>query len=263
MAMTPAVQSMVAATYVRDIDTSRAFYELLGFHEQSAGRADASAWSALWQGGHHVLLASTRPPLDIPRLPLLFYFFFDDVDAVVGVLHAASVDVAHMGYPPHALGSEVKVADPDGNTVLLGQPQRSASQPAAGDAASPRFSLLKEAAAVVRARRQPGRLRGQRPGRDAVPEPGRREARRYRRALGVGLRRPRRRDPADRARGVHRRRKRPGNRRVRVPRRLAARRRLRWAIFARLVHWRLLRGTSFAGRAALPAAYPPVFGAGS
>jgi hypothetical protein len=37
--MTPAVQSMVAATYVRDIDTSRAFYELLGFHEQSAGKA--------------------------------------------------------------------------------------------------------------------------------------------------------------------------------------------------------------------------------
>ncbi len=27
--MTPAVQSMVAVTYVRDIDTSRAFYELL------------------------------------------------------------------------------------------------------------------------------------------------------------------------------------------------------------------------------------------
>jgi predicted lactoylglutathione lyase len=43
--MTPAVQSMVAATYVRDIDTSRAFYELLGFHEQSAGKAATSAWS--------------------------------------------------------------------------------------------------------------------------------------------------------------------------------------------------------------------------
>jgi hypothetical protein len=103
MPMTPAVQSMVAVTYVRDIGTSRAFYELLGFHEQSAGRADASAWSALRQGGHHVLLASTRPPLDIPRMPLLLYFFFDDLDAVVGELNAASVDVAHMGYPPHAL----------------------------------------------------------------------------------------------------------------------------------------------------------------
>jgi hypothetical protein len=30
---------MVAMTYVRDIDTSRAFDELLGFREHSAGRA--------------------------------------------------------------------------------------------------------------------------------------------------------------------------------------------------------------------------------
>src|SRR6476646_5464018 len=57
------------------------------------------------------------------------------------------------GHPPQALGGEVKVLDPDGNTVLLGQRERSASQPpAADDEASPRFSLLKEAAALVEAR---------------------------------------------------------------------------------------------------------------
>lgn len=132
--MTPAVQSMVAATYVRDIDTSRAFYELLGFHEQSAGNAATSAWSALHHNGHAVLLASTQPPLGIPRLPLLFYFYFDELDAVVSVLDAASVEVTRVGHPPHALGGEVKIADPDGNTVLLGQLERSASQvPAADD----------------------------------------------------------------------------------------------------------------------------------
>jgi hypothetical protein len=44
------------------------------------------------------------------------------------------------------------VLDPDGNTVLLGQKERSASQPpAADDEASSRFSLLKEAAVVVQA----------------------------------------------------------------------------------------------------------------
>jgi len=47
----------------------------------------------------------------------------------------------------------VKLFDPDGNTVLPGQRERSASQPpAADDEASPRFSLLKEAAAMVEAR---------------------------------------------------------------------------------------------------------------
>ena len=76
--MTPAVQSMVATTYVRDIETSRAFYELLGFREQSAGKAATSAWSALRHDGLSVLLASTEPALDIPRLPLLFYFYYND-----------------------------------------------------------------------------------------------------------------------------------------------------------------------------------------
>ena len=144
---------MVAVTYVRDVGASRAFYELLGFREHSSGKADTSAWLALHRDGHYVLLASTRPPLDIPRLPLLFYFWFDDLDAVLGALDAARVEVAHTGHPPHALGGEVKLLDPDGNTILLGQRERSASQPPADDdEASPRFSLLKEAAALVEAR---------------------------------------------------------------------------------------------------------------
>jgi len=144
---------MVAVAYVRDIDTSRAFYELLGFREQRSGKADTSAWLALYQGAQTVLLTSTRPPLAVPRLPLLFYFYFDDLDAVAGRLEAAGVAVSHMGHPPHALGGEVKLTDPDGNTVLLGQRERSPSQPpAADDEASPHFSLLKEAAALVEAR---------------------------------------------------------------------------------------------------------------
>ena len=149
--MTP-VQSMVAVTYVRDIDSSRAFYELLGFREQSAGRAATSAWSYLQQDGLWVLLASTRPPLKIPSLPLLFYFYCDDVDAVVAVLGEGGVEVTRTGHPPHALGGEVKVLDPDGNTVLVGQQERSASTaPMSDDDAEARFSLLKEAAAVVSA----------------------------------------------------------------------------------------------------------------
>jgi hypothetical protein len=55
--MRPAAQSMVAAAYVRDIAISRAFYELLGFREPSAGEAEISAWSSLRQGGYR----SRRP----------------------------------------------------------------------------------------------------------------------------------------------------------------------------------------------------------
>jgi predicted enzyme related to lactoylglutathione lyase len=150
--MPPVVRSIVAVTYVRDIDASRAFYELLGFGESRSGRAATAAWTVMQQGETLVLLGSTKPPLAIPRLPLLCYIFYADLDAVVAALDAAGVQMTRTGHPPHALGGEVKVVDPDGNTLLLGQRERSASQaPTADDDASVQFSLLKEAAAVVAA----------------------------------------------------------------------------------------------------------------
>jgi catechol 2,3-dioxygenase-like lactoylglutathione lyase family enzyme len=143
---------MIAATYVKDIDASRAFYRLLGLCEHSSGKAEASAWSVMRHEEVSVLLASTGPGLDLPALPLLFYFFYDDIEAVVGVLEEAGVPVNRTGHPPHALGGEVKVLDPDGNTVLLGQRERSASRAPAEDEGLIRFSILREAAALVSAR---------------------------------------------------------------------------------------------------------------
>ena len=146
--MTPAVLGMVAATYVRDIETSRSFYRLLGFSERSSGKAAGSAWSALQHGEYQVLLASTWPPLDVPPLPLLFCLCFDDVDAVIGALREGGFDVLGTGHPQHLPGGEAKVRDPDGNTVLLGRPDRPVTGPTAGfqDARTP-LSLLAEAAA--------------------------------------------------------------------------------------------------------------------
>jgi catechol 2,3-dioxygenase-like lactoylglutathione lyase family enzyme len=146
------VRSMVAATYVKDIDASRAFYKLLGFAEHSSGKAGASAWSVMQHEGVSVLLASTGPALDIPELPLLFYFFYEDIEALVGMLERAGVPVIRTGHPPHALGGEVKVLDPDGNTVLLGQRERPAFRPPADDEGLIRFSILREAAALVSGR---------------------------------------------------------------------------------------------------------------
>lgn len=150
--MAARVLSMIAATYVRDIAASRAFYDLLGFAEHSAGKAETSAWSVMQHDAVSVLLASTSPAPDIPPLPLLFYFFYEDLDAVAGVLETAGVPVTRTGHPPHALGGEVKVLDPDGKTVLLGQRERSASRAPAEDEGLIRFSILREAAALASVR---------------------------------------------------------------------------------------------------------------
>ena len=151
--MKPVLLRMDAATYVKDIEASRAFYELLGFYQLQSGQGPTSAWSALRNGRDTVLLTSTQPPLPVPQLPLLFYFFFDDLDALLSTLGDAGLKSVHLGHPPHAPGGEAKVTDPDGNTILLGQKERSPNQPpVAEENAQDWFSILKEAAALVQAR---------------------------------------------------------------------------------------------------------------
>ena len=149
---TPKVISVVAATYVRDLDGSRTFYAALGFTEGSSGSNDLSAWSSLHHEGHSILLVTSAPAVDIPPLPLLFYFFVDDLTAAIRSLQDAGSTVTHVGHPPHAPGGEAKTLDPDGNTILLGQATRLTTEPAPQTEPAQRFSLLKEAAALARHR---------------------------------------------------------------------------------------------------------------
>lgn len=151
VAMTRAVQEMFAATYVADMDASRRFYGLLGFTEILSGRSADSAWTVMRNGPARVLLAWTTPPVEIAQLPLLFYFYFDDVGEVIASLREDGVKVDHVGRPTHAPGGEAKVSDPDGNTVLIGQRERSPAWPGLTEDESPHFSLLKEAAQAVSA----------------------------------------------------------------------------------------------------------------
>jgi catechol 2,3-dioxygenase-like lactoylglutathione lyase family enzyme len=143
---------MIAVTYVKDIAASRAFYELLGFREYSTGQEEASAWSVMRNGQVSVLLAMTTLAADIPPLPMLFYLFYEDIGAVACTLERAGVPLTRTGHPPHALGGEMRVLDPDGNTVLVGQRERSASGVPADDEGRIRFSVLQEAATLVAAR---------------------------------------------------------------------------------------------------------------
>lgn len=153
----PNLTSFVASTYVRDLDRSRAFYQALGFVEQRAGRNGLSAWCYLRHGDYYVLVATSRPPIEIPPLPLLFYFFVDNLAVATEAMEAIGFPVEHLGYPPHALGGETKTLDPDGNTVLLGQAERLPDQPDDPAPVSREFSLLREAASLAQHRAGAGR----------------------------------------------------------------------------------------------------------
>lgn len=154
--MTGRLKAVIATTYVRDLDASRAFYEYLGFREERSGASPEARWSVVASGDHRILLVSASPPLAMPQVPLLFYFYFSDLAARVAALRAAGLTVEDLGHPEHSPGGEVKVIDPDGNAILAGQqvPSQGAAAPPAGPDPS-RFSLLKEAAAAVAQRGTP------------------------------------------------------------------------------------------------------------
>jgi catechol 2,3-dioxygenase-like lactoylglutathione lyase family enzyme len=149
---------MVATTYVRDMAASCAFYQALGFGEESSGHNELSAWVLLRHTGHSVLLVTSTPAPEIPALPLLFYLFVDDAAATVQALDDGRYPTTHMGYPPHAAGGEIKTQDPDGNTILLGQVEPADAPTPPRDDPARRFSVLREAAALARERAHPNMM---------------------------------------------------------------------------------------------------------
>jgi catechol 2,3-dioxygenase-like lactoylglutathione lyase family enzyme len=146
------VQTIVPVAYVADLDRSREFYGLFDFVEQTAGADSESRWSYLRCGEHYILLASVPPPLRNLELPLLFYFYVEQVATLTERLTAAGVQVQHVGYPDHAPGGEARFTDPDGNTILIGQRAPRGGGDQHDTDSTGRFSLLKEAAARLHRR---------------------------------------------------------------------------------------------------------------
>jgi catechol 2,3-dioxygenase-like lactoylglutathione lyase family enzyme len=107
--------------YVRDVSASVRFYAQLGLVEQAGGVDDQWRWAYLKGGEAAVLLAANATMQLADPGPLLLYLRITDVEEFQRQLVAAGVAVEHLGYPDHAPGGEVKVVDPDGHSVLVGQ----------------------------------------------------------------------------------------------------------------------------------------------
>ena len=143
------VSSAVPVCYVRNLEQAQAFYALFGYTVLRNG-GDDTHWSYLQCEDHTLLLAAVQPPLIQVELPLLIYFYVDDLVAVQERFEKAGYATELVGYPDHAPGGEARTHDPDGNTVLFGQRVAipvEARQENTGESA--RFSLIQQAAAAV------------------------------------------------------------------------------------------------------------------
>ena len=135
-----AVNRLVPFVHVLDVEASLAFYALLGFVPENVMKdAHGSAFWALARSGKgEIMFARADGPVDPEQQAVLFYMYSTDVAGLrrhllAGGLHDGGTyrgskgpndgrrvvfDVAH---PHYMQAGEVRVADPDGYCILVGQ----------------------------------------------------------------------------------------------------------------------------------------------
>ncbi|MDX2200755.1 MAG: VOC family protein [Phycisphaerae bacterium] len=135
------IHALVPMAHVHDIHKSIAFYrDMLGFAVRSTvenhGR---TVWAALESGLAQLMLAAASGPVAPEDQAVLFYLYSDDVHTLHRELIARGLMdggrycgtnppnsdgrcvVFEPSYPPYMPEGEIRVADPDGYCLLIGQ----------------------------------------------------------------------------------------------------------------------------------------------
>lgn len=135
-----AVHRSVAFVHVADVEATLAFYAHLGFATQDAmkdpqGRA---FWALAQSGQAEMMFARASGPIDAAQQAVLFYMYTSDVAALrthqlASGLHDGGVYngrsspfdgrrvVFSITRPDYMPAGEIRVGDPDGYVILIGQ----------------------------------------------------------------------------------------------------------------------------------------------
>jgi len=117
------VRDLVAYAHVRDVALSVDFYSLLGFEPISTagGREEDGWWVYLQSDRARLMLAVANEPLVAEAQGVLFYLYTDDVARLRDQLIRAGLDPSIVRHPPHMPAGEMRLHDPDGYVLLIGQ----------------------------------------------------------------------------------------------------------------------------------------------
>lgn len=133
------VHSLIPMAHVADVEASLTFYASLGFAPINVLR-DAHAamrWAMLRSGDAAIMLARASGPIDAEQQAVLFYVYAHDVASLREVLLKAGIAdataaaragdrdlgarVFPITHPDYMPAGEMRVIDPDGYVILVGQ----------------------------------------------------------------------------------------------------------------------------------------------
>ena len=116
------IDALTAYAHVEDVARSIEFYRRLGLDVENTHTVEGRlVWALLTRGEARLMLALGDGPIDAANQAVLFYCWTPDVHALYAELAAAGVEVGRVTYPFYMPAGELRVEDPDGYVLLVGQ----------------------------------------------------------------------------------------------------------------------------------------------
>jgi hypothetical protein len=135
--MNDSVYELVPMAHVLDVEKSIQFYELLGFRVRERVRpGNRTQWAWITSGRGHLMLAAASGPVALEEQAILFYLYTRDLPALrsrllahgladAGAFCGTPTDrrriVYDISHPPYMQEGEMRIVDPDGYCLLVGQ----------------------------------------------------------------------------------------------------------------------------------------------
>lgn len=117
------VRDLVPYAHVADVADSVDFYSLLGFEPISTvgGRGQGRWWVYLQADRARLMLAVASEPVVPEAQAVLFYLYTDELAALRQQLVDSGLRPSPIRHPAHMPAGEMRLADPDGYVLLVGQ----------------------------------------------------------------------------------------------------------------------------------------------
>ena len=121
--MTAKVTGLIPMAHAADVQRAVDFYQKLGMEVRGSLRNPAGylQWVHLSCEQAHLMLARASGTIIADQQAVLFYLYSPDLIALREHLLAAGVKVSSITYPDYMPKGEIRVQDPDGYVLLIGQ----------------------------------------------------------------------------------------------------------------------------------------------
>lgn len=117
-----AIVGLVPMAYVADLPRAIEFYGRLGFQVDGQWeREGRPVWAALRSGDACLFVSQASDPVVAASQAVLFYLYTDDVHTLRQRLASGGVKVGEIQHPEYMPAGELRLEDPDGYVLLIGQ----------------------------------------------------------------------------------------------------------------------------------------------